>query len=240
MTSSSDDELPPPVLTQHVIPQSTRARPAAPLVHPQRSGGMPGERTVVVSSHEKHGLVKEATKDGIVVAFIGCHGKRRKRFSVTKFGDSARTHVDAWVESESKSSKEAASLALQLPGTSSGTQSESNQSKEAADLPTGATGAQPKTQKNGTPPATQTTGATSATGAKKPKKVAVVKTPEEAAAIATSVCDVLSKTTTTRTRIDEKWVDFCKRRLPILAKQFPGEKALYMKIASGEFRRPVG
>ena len=236
--TSSDDELPPPVLRPHVSPQPTRARPAAPLVPPQSKG----ERTVVVSSHDgdSTGHVKEATKDGIVVAFIGCHGKRRKRFSVTKFGDSARTHVDAWVESESKSSKEAASLALQLPGTSSGTQSESNQSKEAADLPTGATGAQPKTQKNGTPPATQTTGATSATGAKKPKKVAVVKTPEEAAAIATSVCDMLSKTTTTRTSIDEKWVDFCRRRLPILAKQFPGEKALYMKIASGEFRRPVG
>ena len=148
--TSSDDELPPPVLRPHVSPQPTRARPAAPLVPPKSKG----ERTVVVSSHDgdSTGHVKEAIKDGIVVAFIGCHGKRRKRFSVTKFGDSARTHVDAWVESESKSSKEAASLALQLPGTSSGTQSESNQSKEAADLPTGATGAQPKTQKNGTPP----------------------------------------------------------------------------------------
>lgn len=197
---------------------------------------------MVVSSHDgdSTGHVKEAIKDGTIVAFIGCHGKRRKRFSLTKFGDSARTQVDAWVESESKSSKEAASLALQLPGTSPGTQSESNQSKETAGLPTGATGAPPKTQKTRTPPATQTTGATIATGAKKPKKVAVVKTPEQAAAIATRVCEMLSKTTTTRTSIDEKWVDFCRRRLPILAKQFPGEKALYMKIASGEFRRHVG
>ena len=197
---------------------------------------------MVVSSHDgdSTGHVKEAIKDGTIVAFIGCHGKRRKRFSLTKFGDSARTQVDAWVESDRKSSKEAAGLALQLPDTSPGTQSESNQSKETAGLPTGATGAPPKTQKTRTPPATQTTGATIATGAKKPKKPTVVKTPEEVAAIATRVCDMLSTTTTTRNSIDEKWVDFCRRRLPILAKQFPGEKALYMKIASGEFRRPVG
>ena len=157
MTTSSDDELPPPVLRPHVSPQPTRARPAAPLVPTQSNG----ESTVVVSSHggDSTGHVKEATKDGIVVAFIGCHGKRRKRFSLTKFGDSARTHVDAWVESESNRSKEAASLALQLPGTSSDTQG-----------PTGATGAPPKTQKTKTPPTTQTTGATSATGAKKQKK----------------------------------------------------------------------
>ena len=208
---------------------------------------------MVVSSHDgdSTGHVKEAIKDDTIVAFIGCHGKRRKRFSLTKFGDSARTQVDAWVESESKSSEEAASLASQLPGTSPGTQSESNRSKEPAGLPTGATGAPPKTQTTRTPPATQTTGATIATGAKKPKKPAVVKTPEEAAAIATRVCDMLSKTTTTRTSIDEKWADFCRRRLSTLTKQFPGEfrrpgdfmgesHALYMKIASGEFRRPVG
>ena len=226
---SSDDELPPPVVAvPQASPQPTRTRPPTALVQPPGIEKIRGCNSGVQESVSA-GHVKEATQDDKVIAFIGCHGKRRKRFSLTKFGDNARSLAEAWIATETSGAKQAASMSLQLPGT-------------ASDTPV------PKVVAGGDGVADAATskkhkadagGAIAAVAAKRPKKEVVVKTAEETAAIEASVRDLLSQTTATRTSGDEKWVEFCKRRLPLLAKQFPGEKSVYMKIASGEYRRPV-